>query len=199
MKRVAATNEARIPLHGRGRDNPGDTECSNLFAELERCQAEGLPPPSRVPTAEELAKAIADKKAEDEAQAQREREEKELKEKEREEQQEYDELHDLEMSAMLGGPGPGVSAGPGSANSVSDSTRSLAEDMKRVHFVDSPGALVGDMTNPLAHCTRAVVLIAAPTSDHAVHMSYLDTAQSRGNNVSILHCMTSQLGFVNIS
>ena len=103
---------------------------------------------------------------------------------------------------MLGGPGPGVSAGPGSANlamnASSDSARSLAEDMEHVHFVDAPGALVGAMAK-LAHCTRAVVLIVAPTSDDAVHMSYLDTAQSRGNSVSILHCMTSQLGFVNSS
>ena len=104
---------------------------------------------------------------------------------------------------MLGGPGPSVSAGPGSANlamnASSDSARSLAEDMEHVHFVDAPGALVRAMAKPLAQCTRAVVLIAAPTSDHTVHMSYLDTAQSRGNSVSILHCMTSQLGFVNSS
>ena len=55
-------------------------------------------------------------------------------------EQEYVALHDLEMSAMLGGPGPSVSAGPGSANlamnASSDSARSLAEDMEHVHFVD---------------------------------------------------------------
>ena len=55
LKLVTAVTAAGIPLHGTGPANPGVPDCFALVAEFDRCKAGGLPPPSRVRTAEELA------------------------------------------------------------------------------------------------------------------------------------------------
>ena len=44
----------------------GVAECHAIVAEFDRCRAGGLPPPSRIPTPEELAKEAEDKKIESE-------------------------------------------------------------------------------------------------------------------------------------
>lgn len=60
LLQVAATMVAGIPPQGSGPSNQGVTACSALVADLERCQAGGLPPPQRIPTAEELAQEAAE-------------------------------------------------------------------------------------------------------------------------------------------
>ena len=45
-----------VPIHGLNAANPGILDAHLLVGEFDRCKAGGLPPPNRVPTAEELRK-----------------------------------------------------------------------------------------------------------------------------------------------
>ena len=109
---VAATSAAGVPLHGRGKDEHGILECSKLFAEMERCQADSLPPPTRVPIAGEVAKAIEAKRVAEEERIRKEEEAREAMEKDSERQRQAEvELHDLECSAFSASAALGVSAG----------------------------------------------------------------------------------------
>ena len=64
LQLVAATMASGLPLHGSGPSNRGIVDCHALVQEFERCRAGGLPPPSRIPTTEELAKEAERKKKE---------------------------------------------------------------------------------------------------------------------------------------
>ena len=64
---VAVAMASGVPLHGTGPSNPGVVDCHALVNEFDRCRAGGLPPPARIPTAEELAREEEERKrAEDE-------------------------------------------------------------------------------------------------------------------------------------
>ena len=47
-------------LHGESFENPGIMECHTLYRSFEKCRAEGLPPPIRIPSEAEARKQAAE-------------------------------------------------------------------------------------------------------------------------------------------
>ena len=134
----------------------------------------GQPPaPSRVCTAEELAAEDAQKNKEAEEQAAAEREAKAAMEaKAREEAQ----LEELESGWISMAPDQKVET---SVSAVSEAA--MQEDRARLTFAEASAELAEAMRGPLARCSRAAVVIAAPTSGWGVIGNYMEIARDLGN------------------
>ena len=89
-------------------------------------------------------------------------------------------MEELDAMSFISPAAPGDSPAAGVSAAADDRAaaleRALAEDMQHVEFHDTPEALVAAMAQPLARCTRAVVLIAAPTSGWPAIKAYVQTA-----------------------
>ena len=177
LQLVVATVAAGVPLHGAGPSNPGVADCQALVAEFDRCKAGGLPPPDRIPTPEELAKeAEVKKKAEEEKRKLEKAAEEEARKKAVEESQ-REALESMSLAP------PSVEDSDKTEQAQKDDDREnaltarLKADMQRVQFHDTPEALVAVMGQPLSHCMRAIVVIAAPTSGWGAISAYMQTAK----------------------
>ena len=179
---IQQTIAGGIPLHGLGPDNPGIADCYSLVQEFQRCQAGGLPPPHRIPTTEELRKAAAEKAAE----------EQEIKDKDQAattaaamatlEEERNAQLEAMVLSTPLASS---VSADAHDAEQSPARLRQVREaagqkasdsDMRKVSFHDTPEALIAALAQPLQTVSRAILVIASPTSGWNGLKGYMDTA-----------------------
>ena len=175
LKLVTAIAAAGVPLHGTGPANPGVPDCFALVAEFDRCKAGGLPPPSRVRTAEELAAEDAQKRKEADERAAAEAEVKAAMEAKAKEEAQLEELESGWIS-MAPPEGTQDEAGVSAASETA-----LQEDRSRLTFAETSAELVEAMRGPLERCTRAAVVIAAPTSGWGVIGNYMEIARDLGN------------------
>ena len=122
--------------------------------------------PSRKKEAEEQAAAEAQAKALAEAKA-------------REEAQ----LEELESGCLASMATPGAAQQEEADASVSDSATSaaIARGTARVAFAETTPELIAAMREPLGKCSRAAVIIAAPTSGWFVIGNYMELARDLGN------------------
>ena len=176
LQLVHAVMQTGGKLNGTSKNDLGIADCYALVKEFERCKAGGLPPPSRVPTQEELAQeAAAKKKAKEEQEraakaAQEEAEAKAAKAAQEEE---------LEQGWLpMGTP---LTANPPWDPMILDvpdaAEAALEADLQKVRFFCTPEALAGGAADVLASCSRATVVIAAPTSGWQVINNYMSLAQ----------------------
>jgi hypothetical protein len=141
-----------------------------LVAEFERCRAGGLPPPLRVPTPEEAAAQAAAKKKEEEdaKRAEAERQAKDEALQQAKLQQEELEQGWLPMSTPV--PSESKRAEVAAWDAI------LEKDLAHVWHLGTPDALCAGLAVPLSQCSRAGILIAAPTSGWSAINAYLETA-----------------------
>jgi len=181
LQLVAATMTAGIPLHGFGPGNPGIADCHALVQEFDRCRAGGLPPPSRMPTAEELAKeAEMRKKADEDArraeQEAREKEEAQARELAQQEELDHGWLPMATPMVVDDTARSSTHSAPAMASAEAEQAARLAQDLGHVVFQNTPEALAAALREPLSRCSRAAVIIVAPTSGWAVISNYMQQA-----------------------
>ena len=135
-------------------------------------------PPSRVRTAEELAAEDTQKKQEAEEQAAAEAQAKAVAEaKAREEAQ----LEELESGCLASMATPGAAQHEEADARVSATPEAIARDTARVAFAETTPELIAAMREPLGKCSRAAVIITAPTSGWSAIGSYMEVARDLGN------------------
>ena len=147
----------------------------------ERCRAGGLPPPSRIPTAEELAKEAERKKNEQE---ETQRVEKEAREKDEALACELAQQEELERGwlpmVMPVSEDHTARSSIAAASAVEAAEAELAasirQDLGHVVFENTPEALMAAAREALGKCSRAALVIAVPTSGWAVISNYMQHA-----------------------
>jgi hypothetical protein len=170
-----------VPLHGSGPGNPGIADCHALVQEFDRCRAGGLPPPSRIPTAEELAEETKKKiKAEEEARRmeQESREKAEALARELAQQEELDRGW-LPMATPVSVSETAQSstdAASAAEAAEAEFVATLTQDLGHVVFENTPEALIAAAREPLSKCSRAALVIAVPTSGWTVISNYMQQA-----------------------
>ena len=161
-------------MNGTSENDPGIADCYALVKEFERCKAGGLPPPSRVPTQEELAQeAAAKKKAKEEQEraAKAAQEEAEAKAAKAAQEEELEQGW-LPMGTPLTANPPWDSV----ILEVPDAAEAALEaDLAKVRFFGTPDGLAGGAADVLASCSRVAVVIVAPTSGWTDISSYLQS------------------------
>ena len=179
LKLVAAVAAAGIPLHGTGPANPGVPQCFAIVAEFDRCKAGSLPPPSRVRTAEELAEEDAQKRKEAEERTRAESEAKAALDRQAKEDAQLDELATgwFSMAPADGGTQASQESAAGVSAADTAALAALQEDKARVMFATTSAELMDSMRGPLGNCSRAAVVIAAPTSGWSVIGTYMECAR----------------------
>ena len=187
LQLVLQTMIAGVPLDGLGPGNPGIADCHFLVQEFQRCQAGGLPPPSRIPTAEELSEAAERRRRADED---AQRAEQEGRQREQAQARELAQQEELDRSwlpmatPMTADDDSGrasTDASPATASAEAEQAARLAQDLGRVVFQNTPEALDASLREPLSRCSRAAVIILAPTSSWGVISNYIEQAASLVN------------------
>jgi hypothetical protein len=182
LQLVAATMASGFPLHGSGPGNPGIADCHLLVQEFDRCRAGGLPPPSRIPTAEELAEEARKKKQAEEEARRMEKEARERAEallRELAQQEELDRgwlpmVTPVSVNETAQSSTDPVSAAAAAAEA--EFAAALTQDLGHVVFENTPEALIAAARDPLSKCSRAALVIAVPTSGWAVISNYMQQA-----------------------
>ena len=90
----------------------------------------------------------------------------------------------MALSAAVGGPAAGVSAAtsagapqtPKPSDPEQERSDVFEDDCRKVLFFDTPEEILAAVKKPLQVVSRAVLVIAAPTSSSAVVKSYLEHA-----------------------
>ena len=176
LQSVSAVMATGVPIHGINDANPGIMDCRLLVAEFDRCRAGGLPPPGKVPTAEEL-KQMADEEAreqkEKDDEAERVKREAAAAAKAK---QDDEELELMPLATPLSG-GEVVDPDAAKARAREDAWDQLAaEDYRKVHFHDSADATVAAWEQHAGQYARGTIFILARTSGWAAISAYLDVA-----------------------
>ena len=176
LKLVTAIAASGVPLHGTGPANPGVPDCFAIVAEFDRCKAGGLSPPTRIRTAEELAEEEAQKKKAEEERVKAETEAKAAMEaKAREDAQ----LEELESGWMSKAPVETTEAREteASVSAASAIETALSKDTACLNFAATSAEFAAIMRTPLHQCSKAGIVIAAPTSGWSVIGNYMESAR----------------------
>ena len=76
---------------------------------------------------------------------------------------------------------PGAAQQEEADASVSATSEAIARDTARVAFAETTPELIAAMREPLGRCSRAAVIIAAPTSGWSAIGNYMEMARDLGN------------------
>jgi hypothetical protein len=170
-------------LHGESFENPGIMECHTLYRSFEKCRAEGLPPPIRIPSEAEARKQAAE---EDKKQAEAKKKAQEESEKD---ENEHDQISQAKgedkwqtelCDLLIFTGGAGVSAAPykdARAERQETITAQLHAIINRVQFCDTPDELVAKSRAPLQNTSRAFVVVQTPTTTSGDFSQLLDIAK----------------------
>ena len=192
LQSVSRCAQSGVVLHGTSTENQGIAECHLLVKEFDKCQAGGLPPPSRIPTEQEARQQAEEDKKQAEAKKQIEEEaKKRAEELERlgQETAHASSLIDETDLLMLTSPAPPLSeAGVSAAHSQNPQAeaarnRLLAIQAKcdailnRVTFCDTFDELLAKSKERLQNTSRSFILVEAPTTHIGYFSQLLDLAK----------------------
>ena len=172
LQSVSRCAQSGVVLHGTSTENQGIAECHLLVKEFDKCQAGGLPPPSRIPTEQEARQQAEEDKKQAEAKKQAEEEaKKHAEELERlgQEKAHASSLTDETDLLMLTSPAPplseaGVSAAhsqnpqaEASRNRLLAITAQCDAIVNRVTFCDTFDELLAKSKERLQNTSRSFI------------------------------------------